>query len=127
MARLGDCAYYCASVVSLHSRKTIYPVRRNLKILTIYGHLCGISTRRSNTLKAARITWDCFSPVKSLSRFKSEETAESIAGHISHRMKKRYSHTRIEIKRAAVEALGRIGPKSTGGNFSAKPRRPVSS
>lgn len=43
----------------------------------------------------------------------SEETAEAIAGHISHRMKKRYSHTRIEVKRAAVEALQRIKPKST--------------
>jgi integrase len=42
----------------------------------------------------------------------SEETAEAIAGHISHRMKKRYSHTRLEVKRAAVEALQRIGPKS---------------
>jgi len=43
----------------------------------------------------------------------SEETAEAIAGHISHRMKKRYSHTRIEVKRAAVEALERIAPKGT--------------
>lgn len=42
----------------------------------------------------------------------SEETAEAIAGHISHRMKRRYSHTRIEVKRAAVDALERIGPKS---------------
>lgn len=41
----------------------------------------------------------------------SEETAESIAGHISHSMKKRYSHTRLEVKRAAVEALCRIAPK----------------
>jgi integrase len=41
----------------------------------------------------------------------SEETAEAIAGHISHRMKKRYSHTRLEVKRAAVEALQRIAPK----------------
>ncbi len=38
----------------------------------------------------------------------SEETAEAIAGHISHRMKKRYSHTRLHVKRAAVEALERI-------------------
>jgi integrase len=38
----------------------------------------------------------------------SEDTAESIAGHISHRMKRRYSHTRIEVRRAAVEALQRI-------------------
>ena len=45
----------------------------------------------------------------------SEETAEAIAGHISHRMKKRYSHTRIEVKRSAVEALQRIAPQSAGG------------
>jgi len=42
----------------------------------------------------------------------SEATAEAIAGHISQRMKKRYSHTRIEVKRAAVQALERIAPKS---------------
>jgi integrase len=42
----------------------------------------------------------------------SEETAEAIAGHISHRMKKRYSHCRLEVKRAAVEALQRIAPQS---------------
>jgi integrase len=46
----------------------------------------------------------------------SEETAEAIAGHISHRMKRRYSHTRIEVKRAAVDALDRIAPKSVAGN-----------
>jgi integrase len=42
----------------------------------------------------------------------SEETCEAIAGHISERMKKRYSHTRIEVKRSAVEALERIRPKA---------------
>lgn len=41
----------------------------------------------------------------------SEETAEAIAGHISHRMKKRYSHTRLHVRRAAVEALERVGRK----------------
>jgi integrase len=35
----------------------------------------------------------------------SEETAEAIAGHVSHRMKKRYSHVRIEVRRAAVLAM----------------------
>ena len=35
----------------------------------------------------------------------SEETAEAIAGHVSHRMKKRYSHVRIEVRRAAIEAM----------------------
>jgi len=38
----------------------------------------------------------------------SEETAEAIAGHIFHRMKKRYSHIRIEQKRAALAGLSRI-------------------
>ncbi len=35
----------------------------------------------------------------------SEETVEDIAGHVSRRMKKRYSHIRMEHKRAAVEAI----------------------
>lgn len=35
----------------------------------------------------------------------SEETVEDIAGHVSRRMKKRYSHIRIEVKRQAVEAM----------------------
>ena len=30
---------------------------------------------------------------------------EAIAGHVSHRMKKRYSHVRIEVRRAAVQAM----------------------
>lgn len=42
----------------------------------------------------------------------SDETSEALAGHISSRMKKRYSHTRLSVKRAAVEALGKIGPRS---------------
>jgi hypothetical protein len=39
----------------------------------------------------------------------SEETAESIAGHISREMKKRYSHVRLAAQRKAVEAL--VAPK----------------
>jgi integrase len=35
----------------------------------------------------------------------SEETVEDIAGHVSRRMKKRYSHIRMEYKRAAVESM----------------------
>ena len=35
----------------------------------------------------------------------SEETVEDIAGHVSRRMKKRYSHIRMESKRAAVSAI----------------------
>jgi len=44
----------------------------------------------------------------------SEETVECIAGHISRRMKKRYSHVRIEAMRAATAGLsltrGPAGP-----------------
>ncbi len=42
----------------------------------------------------------------------SEETVKSVAGHISKRILQRYSHVRIEVKRAAVKALERIGPHS---------------
>jgi integrase len=41
----------------------------------------------------------------------SEQTAEAMAGHISARMKKRYSHIRMQAKREAVAALERIGPR----------------
>jgi integrase len=40
----------------------------------------------------------------------SEETAEDLAGHISRRMKKAYSHIRIEARRAAVESIGAKKP-----------------
>lgn len=39
----------------------------------------------------------------------SDETVEKLAGHVSSRMKKKYSHTRHEVLRAAVE---RIAPRS---------------
>lgn len=35
----------------------------------------------------------------------SDQTAEALAGHISVRMKRRYSHIRMEAKRAALNAL----------------------
>ncbi len=40
----------------------------------------------------------------------SEETVEDIAGHVSRRMKKRYSHIRMEHRRAAVNVLNRSLP-----------------
>ena len=40
----------------------------------------------------------------------SEETVEDIAGHVSRRMKKRYSHIRMESKRTAVEAIAKKKP-----------------
>jgi len=42
----------------------------------------------------------------------SEETAEDIAGHISRRIKKRYSHIRMKYKREAVEALAPKKPQA---------------
>lgn len=41
----------------------------------------------------------------------SEKTAEAIAGHISEKMKNRYAHIRLDVKRQAVEALQRIQKK----------------
>lgn len=38
----------------------------------------------------------------------SEKTAEALAGHISQKMKDRYAHIRMDVKRAAVEALQNI-------------------
>src|SRR6185312_12431401 len=35
----------------------------------------------------------------------SEQTVEDIAGHVNPKMKKRYSHIRMEYKRAAVDAI----------------------
>lgn len=49
----------------------------------------------------------------------SEETAEDIAGHISRRMKKRYSHIRMKYKRDAVEA---IAPKKPAAKAEKKSR-----
>jgi integrase len=45
----------------------------------------------------------------------SEETAEDIAGHISRRMKKRYSHIRMKYRRAAVEAIAPKKPAAKVG------------
>lgn len=42
----------------------------------------------------------------------SEHTAITLAGHIDKRMLKRYSHTQLEVKRAAVMAIERIAPQS---------------
>jgi hypothetical protein len=45
----------------------------------------------------------------------SEETAKSIAGHISSQILKTYSHVRIEAKRAALDALVKRTCGSVGG------------
>ena len=45
----------------------------------------------------------------------SEETVKAIAGHVSRKMLERYSHTRIDAKRKAVESLMK---KSSGTNLA---------
>lgn len=47
----------------------------------------------------------------------SEETAKSIAGHISERILKTYSHIRISTKRNALEGLFRRRPRSVQNNL----------
>lgn len=54
----------------------------------------------------------------------SEETAEAIAGHISHKMKKRYSHIRMKPKREAIEALSRIAPQRAAPSVTASEKKP---
>ena len=44
----------------------------------------------------------------------SERTLMALAGHVSHKMLERYSHIRLEAKRAAVEALAGAAPARPG-------------
>lgn len=44
----------------------------------------------------------------------SEQTIMAIAGHISRAMLERYSHIRVEAKRAALEALSGRKPEGNG-------------
>jgi hypothetical protein len=51
----------------------------------------------------------------------SEKTTEAIAGHVSHRMKKRYSHVRIEVRCAAIQAMSN---PNRGPYGASQPRHP---
>ena len=42
----------------------------------------------------------------------SEETIRALAGHVSQRMRQRYSHIRLQAKRAAIEAVERSYSRS---------------
>jgi integrase len=56
----------------------------------------------------------------------SEETVKSIAGHVSRKMLERYSHTRIDAKRKAVESLSKQGTATVllqSGNSAASNER----
>ena len=59
----------------------------------------GIENLRMYDLRHTAITRLCENPEV------SEETIESIAGHVTHQMKKRYSHVRTEARRAALAGL----------------------
>jgi integrase len=85
----------------------------------IHGRLFD-PTRHQTTFKTA---WDKMTEAANLQGFRmydlrhhaitgllensevSEETVEAIAGHVSHRMKKQYSHIRMDAKREALLAL----------------------
>jgi integrase len=52
----------------------------------------------------------------------SEQTIKAIAGHVSERMLKRYSHIRLEAKRAALQGLsGRGYGTNHGTNGESQP------
>ena len=59
----------------------------------------GIGHLRQYDLRHTAITRLCENPEN------SEDTVEAIAGHITHAMKKRYSHVRVEARRAALAGL----------------------
>jgi integrase len=59
----------------------------------------GIEKLRMYDLRHTAITRLCEDPNV------SEEVIESIAGHITHQMKKRYCHVRVEARRAALAGL----------------------
>jgi integrase len=52
----------------------------------------------------------------------SEKTVEALAGHISDRMKDRYSHIRTQAKRAAVDAI-RMAPQKVGPQLVTMPQK----
>ena len=56
----------------------------------------------------------------------SEQTIKAIAGHVSQRMLDRYSHIRLEAKRAALEALSRNGGYVTTNVTRAAQEQPLS-
>lgn len=102
----------------------IFPFRINRKIYDVTRHQTTFKTAWKKILEAAGMQrfrrYDCRHHAMTVlleNPDTSEETAESIAGHISREMKKAYSHIRLEAQRKAVEGL--VAPKK-------EPRRRVS-
>jgi len=79
----------------------------------------GVENLRQYDLRHTAITRLCEDPNV------SEETIESIAGHITHGMKKRYSHVRVEARRAALAGLvpERLDPAYMVGKQESGPQK----
>jgi hypothetical protein len=78
------------------------PTRHQTTLKTSWQQMlkyAGITSLRMYDLRHTAITRLCEDPEN------SEETIESIAGHITHQMKKRYCHIRVEARRAALARL----------------------
>ena len=78
------------------------PTRRCTTFRTAWREMlkaAGIEKLRLYDLRHTAITRLCENPNN------AEEVIESIAGHINHQMKKRYSHVRVEARRAALAGL----------------------
>jgi hypothetical protein len=78
------------------------PMRRCTTFRTAWTEMlraAGIEKLRQYDLRHTAITRLCENPNN------AEEVIESIAGHINHQMKKRYSHVRVEARRAALAGL----------------------
>ena len=97
---------------------TLDPTRHCLSFKTAWLKLlnhAGIEKLRLYDLRHTAITRLCEKPDV------SEEVIESIAGHVTHQMKKRYCHIRVEARRAALaglvpERLDRAHTPGNGGN-----------
>ena len=78
------------------------PTRHSTTFKTAWTEMlkaAGIEKLRPYDLRHTAITRLCENPNN------AEEVVESIAGHITHDMKKRYSHVRVEARRAALAGL----------------------
>jgi integrase len=78
------------------------PTRRSTTFKSAWTQMlkaAGIENLRPYDLRHTAITRLCENPNN------AEEVIESIAGHITHDMKKRYSHVRVEARRAALAGL----------------------
>jgi integrase len=89
--------------------------------------VAGIDKLRMYDLRHTAITRLCENPNT------AEEVIEAIAGHVTHDMKKRYSHVRVEARRAALaglvpERLDKAYPipgSSSNGNGPARTGKPL--